>query len=478
LQATQAKLTAADLQQLSQILSGLVRMGVKPAAAWMNSLGDQAVQCLIEQAVRHHVVVETSQQQQQQDGERRTAAEPENFAAGGAADDAGGQLQAVAALLTAIAEAKHVPQPQLAAALWGATGPTLIAAGTASLVDVMTALGELQLVPPGSWMQQYFSSTVGRLEQYRPWQLAVSVAAIGNLTAAGLTGCRQQQQQQQQQHHTAGAGVDCAGWVQAVLSVVEKRLRDFSARDLAALLGGLAALQLQLPAPQLQLLLAEAKEKLPRFNPAGLAGITQAVVQLEQQHQQYCGGRSSSGSLLLSEAWMGALLREAAQKLPVFAAHDLCGLLVAVQGSGFRPSSLWVEAAAAQLQSKLTVLEPGQVVSVVRAVMDLGHLPQQQWVMTALAALDGKLIELDALQMEVLLQRLVVLRARPSSMWLETATWALQQQQQQAEVVSVAENEEPLHIQGSSVCQHLLQQLKQNVAENRQPVEAACSIQA
>jgi hypothetical protein len=38
LQEAQAKLPSANLSQLSQLFSGLVKMGVKPAASWLDSM--------------------------------------------------------------------------------------------------------------------------------------------------------------------------------------------------------------------------------------------------------------------------------------------------------------------------------------------------------------------------------------------------------------------------------------------------------
>ncbi|KAF6252112.1 hypothetical protein COO60DRAFT_558941 [Scenedesmus sp. NREL 46B-D3] len=217
MQEAQAKLPSANLSQLSQLLSGLVKMGVKPAASWLDSMQQQAVQCLVEQAVR--VQVSQGQQQQQQQLSRDAAAvaaavsssnaqqqqqqqqqAPVATRSGSSSRSAAGcRLHDVAQLLAALAEARHSPAPQLAAALWGATANSLAAADVAALVELLSALGGLQLVPPASWMEQYYRSTAVHLAQYRPWQLAASVAAVGKLAQAGRSSCSQHTTLQQQQ---------------------------------------------------------------------------------------------------------------------------------------------------------------------------------------------------------------------------------------------------------------------------------------
>jgi hypothetical protein len=241
----------------------------------------------------------------------------------------------------------------------------------------MIALGELQLVPPASWLQLYFAAASNAALQYRPWQLAGTAAAVGKLAVASRAGSPQQQQQQQQ---PVADQTGCRVWVSAKLSAVVQQLSAFAARDLSALLSGLAALQVQVSSSQLQALLAEMQAKLPRLNTSGLAAVMEAVVALsqqqvaqqqqqvvvlplqQQQQQQQMAGqkevvnpptkaqqqqlhqqRATPPVLQVAAGFMDALLREVAVKLPVFPAEDLARVLLAVADAGVQPSQLWCQ---------------------------------------------------------------------------------------------------------------------------------------
>jgi hypothetical protein len=453
LQEAQAKLPSANLSQLSQLLSGLVKMGVKPAASWLDSMQEQAVQCLVEQAVWAQVTEGQRQQQQQLDVDAAAAAAGSTSNApqqgigsavrssSSSRSPAGCQLHDVAQLLAALAEARHSPAPQLAAALWGATANSLAVADVAALVELLTALGELQLVPPTSWMQQYYGSTAVHLGQYRPWQLAASVAAVGKLVqAASSSSVSPSTTQQQQQEASAAEVAGSSEWVTVVLQEVQRQLPAFAARDLAALLAGLAALQLPLAASQLGGICNEAQQKLPRLNTAGLASLLTAVVTLEQQQQQQqqqqgvdagAGDSAPTAAVLLTDDWAQSFLREVAAKLPVFPADDLAAVLLALRASGLQPSELWLKAAAAQLRSKLTLLQPSGVVSVLDALCSMGHAPDSAWVGSAMAAVELRLVELHAADLELLLRALLALHVQPSAAFLDAARWAAQQLGQQ-----------------------------------------------
>uniref|UniRef100_A0A383WE98 Uncharacterized protein n=1 Tax=Tetradesmus obliquus TaxID=3088 RepID=A0A383WE98_TETOB len=437
MQEAQAKLQSAQLSQLSQLLAGLVKMGVKPAASWLACLEEQAVACLVEQAVRVQVTQGQRQQQQQLDDNAAAEGGSSNLRRSSSSNNsrspAGCRLHDVAQLLAAFAEARHSPAPQLAAALWGATADSLAAADVAALVELLTALGELQLVPPGSWMQQYYCSTTSHLGQYRPWQLAASAAAVGKLVQAGRSGTSQPTILQQQ-NAAAADETRAAEWVSAVLQQVQRQLPAFAARDLAALLSGLAALQLPLAASQLAAICSEAQQKLPRLNTAGLAALLTAVVNLQQQQQQQqqqASGGSAAVAELLTAEWAGAFLRETAAKLPVFPADDLAAVLLALRASGLQPSALWLQAAAAQLASKLTLLQPSGVVAVLDALHSMGHSADGSWAGSAMAALEPRLVELQAGELELLLRTLLALQVQPSAGFVDAARWAAQQLGQQ-----------------------------------------------
>lgn len=516
LQEAERRLPSAGLPQLSQLLQGLVKMGVKPAASWIDSLQDQAVHCLIEQAVRCQVSQDQMQQgqQQQRDAVQLLGGSPTTGSSssssytdrlGDSRSYAACQLHTIAQLLTAFAEARHSPKPQLSAALWGATASSLAAADVSSLVELLSALGELQLVPPASWMGQYYSSTAVHLQQqgrYKPWQLAESVKALGGLVKAGLQ-CGSssevhlyaQQQEQQQQHAdvlaeptlTAGAAPeglphwDCAAWVAAVVAVIHQQLTFFAARDIAALLCGLASLQLPLDAQQLQPILHEAQQKLSRLNTAGLAMLAEAAVELDkqqQQQQQLESAEQQQQPVLLTADWMGAFLQEAAVKFPVFPAEDLARLLIAMSRcSVCRPSSLWFEAAAVQLHSKLTVLEPSSVIQVLTAFAAMGHMPDQQWLSSALAAVKSRAVELGISDIEHLLEYLVAVDYKPDGSFIATIQWTIQQQQhtvgqlQQQPQAGVADQSQAGVLRGENAdesgivigrCEKLLQQISRN----------------
>jgi hypothetical protein len=253
--------------------------------------------------------------------------------------------------------------------MWGATAGCLAASDSGALCELIIALGELQLVPPASWLQLYFAAASNAALQYRPWQLAGTAAAVGKLAVASRAGSRPKQQQQQQVADQTG----CKVWVGATLSAVVQQLPAFAARDLSALLSGLAALQVQVSSAQLQALLAEMQAKLPRLNTAGLAAVTEAVVDLcqqqvdqqqqqvegQQQQQQQVEGQQEDGIptkfaqqqqqqvtppvLHVAGGFMDALLREVAVKLPVFPAEDLARVLLAVAAAGVQPSQLWCQ---------------------------------------------------------------------------------------------------------------------------------------
>lgn len=399
-QVAQQKLPQADLLQLAQLLSGLVKVGVKPTTAWLDSLEARAIQCLLQHSLKQQVAADQQQYQQQQGTEvsadvssgagssrgdalpwqrlpQKQPQQQQSPRGGGrgrsrgagrgstgsrspnnrppAASTSSCQLQHVAQLLIALSEAKHPPRPQLAAVLWGATAGSLASADSATLVELVTALGELQLVPPAAWLQQYFiaSSTNGVLATYRPWQLASSIAAVGRLAvAAGGS-------QQGAVNSLDGAAV----WADALLGAVQQQLPSFAARDLAALLSGLAALRLQLRSSQVQLLLSELQGKLPRLNTAGLADVAEAVLAFstaQQQHQTEAAGRSGGQDMQMAGQqqqqqaqttadFREALLREVAVKLPVFPADDLARVLLAVAAAPpaeARPSQLWLQVRA------------------------------------------------------------------------------------------------------------------------------------
>jgi hypothetical protein len=348
LQVAQQKLSAADLPQLAQLLSGLVKVGVKPTTAWLDSMEARAVQCLLEQAVRQQVTYDQQQQEQAQLPQQASSnvnklrqQQQQQSVLGRAKlqgsdrSTAACQLHHVAQLLTALAEARHTPKPQLSVVLWSATQGSLAAADAASLVELIASLGELQLVPPVSWLQQFFSAvgSTSVLQQCRPWQLASTVAAVGSLAAAS----RGSQLQQQRQEHQLSDVVGCRAWVEASLAAVQQHLPGFAARDLSAYLSGLAALQVQVGSAQVQLLLSELQGKLPRLNPAALADVTEAVVSFSRQWQQQQGQHVSASG------FMQALLREVAVKLPVFPAEELARVLLAVAASDAQPSQLWLQ---------------------------------------------------------------------------------------------------------------------------------------
>jgi hypothetical protein len=365
LQVAQQKLSTADLPQLAQLLCGLVKVGVKPTTAWLDSMESRAVQCLLEHAVREQVTYDQQQQEQAQltqpagSNVNKLQQQQQQQSVSGRAKVQGSnrspaacQLHHVAQLLTALAEARHSPKPQLSAVLWSATQGSLAAADAASLVELIASLGELQLVPPDVWLQQFFaavgSATV--LQQCRPWQLAATVAAVGRLAAATRGSQPQQQRQQQQLSNVAG----CRVWVEASLAAVQQHLPGFAARDLSALLSGLAALQVQVGAAQVQLLLSELQGKLPRLNSAGLADVTEAVVAFSRQWQQQGQQVSASG-------FMEALLREVAVKLPVFPAEDLARVLLAVADSDAQPSQLWLQVSRSSFRGPCNVSTTGMV---------------------------------------------------------------------------------------------------------------------
>jgi len=311
----------------------------------------RALQCLLEQAVQQQVAADQQRQQQQQQDVAASALPAGNSSRSSSSSwkpprqgqkayrsrggvSAASPLHHVAQLLSALAEARHTPKPQLAAVLWGATGSSLQTADVSSLVELLVALGELQLVPPAAWLEQFFaassSSTV--LQHYKPWQLSGSAAALGRLAAASAA----QQQQSQQGGQRLADVPGCKAWVAATLATVQQHLPAFAARDLAALLSGLAALQPAVEAQQLQELLTELQSKLPRLNTAGLAATTEAAMVFHQQWRQQQQQQLSGG-------FIEALLREVAVKLPMFPADDLARVVLAVAASGTRPSGLWAE---------------------------------------------------------------------------------------------------------------------------------------
>jgi hypothetical protein len=551
-QVAQVKLAAADLSQLAQMLSGLVKMGVKPTTAWLDDMQDRAVHCLLEQAVRHQVTSDQQQQQQAPAGtspgvdtgsswrplrqpQQRAAAAPAAGRRGGGSGGrrdapssgrlaAGCQLHDVAQLLSALAEARHAPKPQLVAALWGATAASLAPVNASSLTELLVALGELRLVPPLAWMRQLYAATQAAAagEQYRPWQLAASVDAVGRLAAAGMLGATQgaagraqppmHQQQPQDQQRLAGVQ-ECTAWVAAMLQCAERFLagtpqRSFAARDLVACLTGIAALQPVLAsssdaslAQSLRGILAALQGNLARLNTGGLTAAFEAAVALRQQQQ-------------VPDGFVQALLLEVAVKLPVFPADHMARVLHCAVASHVAPSPLWLQvrgwgvracvracvwravlpclasgssmhevvvlhpphrcrhqpllapapqAVAAQLSSKLTLLEPPALLGVMAALDGLGSPPDRAWEAAALAAFDGRLTELSGAQLQQLLALLVGLRAQPPAAWLERAAWAVQQaeqthQQQQGAAGAAAASGDGAQLQRES--QALLAQLQ------------------
>lgn len=467
-QAAEAKLQAAKLTQLSELLHGLVKMGVKPAASWLDNLQDQAISCLIEQAVRYQIVSDHTQQEQQHirttdmataaaaSGGQHSSKPPVNSRRAMPRIDrrlVDCQLHGIAQLLTAFAEAKHSPKPQLSAALWGATASSLAVADAWALVQLLSALGELGLVPPGSWMQQYYSRTATLLQQqgqYRPWQLSESIEALGRLVQAGMDRCNSSNMQQQgsqadlQETSTTGSdtgvsvALNCCAWVSVVLLRAQQQLTSLSARDLAVLLSGLAALHLPLAPQQLDPFFAEVQQKLPRLNTAGLAMLAEAAAQLNRQQLVYSSqqvqavAQQSSVQELpvqLTERWNKALLHETLVKLPMFPADDLARLVIALSGtSTCRPSHAWLEAAAAHLHSKLTTLAPYRMVHLLAALVAMGYVPEKQWLHTLLTTVESRAIEMNSRDMLQLLELVLALQLDLSKECVAALHWAVQQQ--------------------------------------------------
>jgi hypothetical protein len=362
----------------ARCLWGLARLGVRPSAAWMAAYWSSVVPMLMAM------------------GLPVTTQQPEASAA--AAEEA----QALVLLAEALAEARFVaastasPPPfaaltsaagtpaAVAVALWpralldALAAPRLAALGAPSQAALLSALARVRLAPGEAWLSAFSRATLPTAQGFSPWQAAGCVEALGDLLVVeeeeqtlgggagalslglaggggdgggGGGGGGENKQQQPALLLPDGLGV----WLGAALAAVEAQLPQLGARELAALLRGLARLLLRCGASAggdgaaarraaaraLPLMLQRAAGGgheggpdglLRRFGAGDLAGLQQAAVQVWLRSGGGGaggggGGGSSSSGGPLSDAWLSAWCAEATQKLPVMSAPELVRVL-------------------------------------------------------------------------------------------------------------------------------------------------------
>jgi hypothetical protein len=383
--------TAAIAADAARCLWGLARLGVRPSAAWMGAYWSAVAPMLMAMAVGGA-------------GQGRPGAGQE-----------AAEAQALVLLAEALAEARFVAggsavPPSLAAAsaagtpaavasaLWprallDALSPLRLAAlGAPAQAALLSALARVRLAPSSGWLSAFARATLPSAAAFAPWQAAGCVEALGALVvvqpqpeqqsqgagaggsalslASGGGGGKQQHQESQMLLLPEGLGE----WLAAALAAVEAQLPQLGARELAALLRGLARLlpyedsqARQAAARALPLLMQRAAGQgdnlLRRFGAGDLAGLQQSAVAVWLRS----GGSGGEDDGPLSDAWLALWCAEATQKLPVMSASELVRVLdglaatLAVVGEGADAAGdaavrTLARDAAAMLEGKRSVL--------------------------------------------------------------------------------------------------------------------------
>lgn len=457
LMEAQVKLPDGGLDDLAALLGAIAALGVVPSRSWIVGLSAAALDALC--AAQPAAAAAAAASRPLTRATDAATSDGERAAATGAVR-----------LLGALAAARQPPEPRLAAALLAAARAEFARLSTWQLTDLLVALGELQVAPPPAWLGAYLDATAARLQvdgdcssgAYGPRELAASVAALGALQrTAALRGAPRAWQAPEQAAAAAAAAAAlearCGAWVSAALAAASAQLPAFGARDLAALLSGLACLPPGAApgAAALAAILAETGAKLGRFDAHGLAALLEAVTALAEVQQAQRQQLQQSPALAEGEpdraayvdpSWLAAYFSIVSSKLPVFSGADLLCVLRALAlassgGSGALAVRLpqgWLPAALTALAGRCSVLDVRALADALDAAAALtsqhGADAEAAALAAAAAAAAASASPDDAARdppaLLRLLRRMHAFGAPPPSRWAAAVAASLAQQRQ------------------------------------------------
>ncbi|GFR43723.1 hypothetical protein Agub_g4834, partial [Astrephomene gubernaculifera] len=340
--------------------------------------------------------------------------------------------QHLAKMVQGLAALRYRPPPEWVDAYCCVLRPGLRRMSARELCAVLLALAELQVALDDPTRATLLSHTLSRLPSLPPSELALSLWALGRLTAsrlpalldldasgrvlevtrAGLAGgvFSGAELAQLLEGLTRLALQPGVGWMREYVGALEPRLGELEARQLAGVLGSLAAQQYR-PSPRLQRRVLRATQS----NMQQLLSDTSCAASLITALRRL--------SLDPPRAWVRALLSASRPALKNRCADlHLANLAGTLAAWGVRPDGRWAGRLfwRSQVLMQQNRMSPRALVAMLQAMVSLRLRPNEAWTALALrcAASLSCSPAFEPHHLSTLMAALQALGVRPPQPWL------------------------------------------------------------